>query len=103
MSTHKHPFRNVRLVYRRSSPVLKCAVLAALVLSTAALLALRSSISSEQESICQLQDQALVLQQQNGQLQDDIADLGSPESIKSIATQKLGLTDPATKFFSPAD
>ena len=103
MSPHKHPFKNVRLVYRRSSPVLKCAVLAALLLSTAALLTLRSSISSEQESVRQLQEQAVVLQQQNSQLQDDIADLGSPESIRNIATQKLGLTDPATKFFSPAD
>ncbi len=103
MSNHKHPFTNIRLVYRRSSPVLKCAVLAALLLSTAALLSLRSSISNEQKSISQLHQQTLVLQQQNGQLRDDIADLGSVESIKNIATKKLGLTDPDAKFFSPAD
>ncbi len=103
MSNHKHPFANIRLVYRRSSPVLKCAVLAVLVLSAAALLTLRSSISGEQASIRQLHQQTLVLQQQNQQLNSDIADLGSVDSIRNIASRKLGLTDPAAKFFSPAD
>ncbi len=103
MFNHKQPFTRIRLVYLRSSPVLKCAVLAALLLSTAALLSLRSSISSEQESIRQLQQQAIELQQQNAQLHSDIADLGSEESIRTIAAKKLGLTDPGAKFFSPAD
>ena len=100
---NKNPFRRIRLVYRRSSTLLKCAVLATIVLSTAALIAIRSAILQNQAEAEALRARAVVLEQENGQLKKSIAELGTIQSIKSIATAQLGLVDPDTEFFTPAD
>ena len=99
----KNPFRRIRLVYRRSSTLLKCVVLATIVLSTAALIAIRSSILQTQAEAESLRAQAAVLEQENGRLEKSIAELGTIQSIKSIATAQLGLVDPNTEFFTPTD
>lgn len=99
----KNPFRRIRLVYRRSSTLLKCVILATIVLSAAALLAIRSSILQTQAEAEALRAQAAILEQENGRLEKSIAELGTIQSIKSIATAQLGLVDPGTEFFTPAD
>ena len=44
MATGRNPFKRIRLVYRRSSTLVKCAAVAALVVCTIALLTLRHAI-----------------------------------------------------------
>ena len=99
----KNPFRHIRLVYRRSSPLTKCVVLVAIVLSTLALITLRITIQSEQKQQQQLQLQAAQLELENYQLTRQIAELGTVESVKRIATLQLGLVDPDSQFFTPSN
>ena len=101
MATKKHPLRNIRLVYRRSSTLVKCVVLTAILLSTAALLILRITIQNEQSKQAELQLQAAQLEQDNKTLTRNIAELGTVQSVKRIATLQLGLVDPNSQFFTP--
>ena len=102
MAAKRNPFRHIRLVYRRSSTLLKCVVLATIILSTAALVILRTSIQSEKSQQAQLQEQAAQLQQDNQVLTRYIAELGTVQSVKRIATLELGLIDPNSQFFTPS-
>lgn len=103
MSTKKNPLRHIRLVYRRSSALLKCVILATIVLSVAALIILRVSIQTAQDQQAALQEQAAQLEQNNKILTQNIAELGTVESVKRIATLQLGLVDPNSQFFVPSD
>jgi len=103
MNGKNNPFSHIRLVYRRSSTLLKCVVLAAIVLSTAALIILRVSIQTAQGQQADLQEQAAQLEQENRVLTQQIAELGTVESVKRIATLQLGLVDPNSQFFVPSN
>lgn len=103
MNTKRNPFKHIRLIYRRSSSLVKCVVLVAIVLSTVALIALRISIQSEQGRQTQLLQQQAQLQQENLELTRNIAQLGTVESVKRIATLELGLVDPNSQFFTPSN
>lgn len=97
----QNPFQQIKLVYRRSSLALKILVLVTILVSTAALIALRVTLNGYQEQSDVLQSRAAQLQQENEALEEDIAALGSKDSIKEIAQEELGLVDPESKFFSP--
>lgn len=99
----KNPLSHIRLIYRRSSTLVKCAVLSAIVLSTAALIILRISIQSAKGQQAELQQQAALLEQENRAITRQIAELGTVESIKRIATLELGLVDPNSQFFTPGN
>ena len=99
----KRPFSHIRLVYRRSSILVKSVVLATLVLSILALVILRISIQSNQGQQADLQLQAALLEQENRALTKQIAELGTVESVKRIATLQLGLVDPDSQFFTPSN
>ena len=103
MQGKRNPFRYIRLRYRRSSPLVKCAVLVAIVVCTVALIALRISIGSQQGQQAQLQQQAAQLELEKSNLTRSIAELGTVESIKRIATLQLGLVDPNSQFFTPSN
>ena len=103
MNARKNPFRHIRLIYRRSSTLVKCVVLAAIVLSTVALITLRISIRAEQKKQEQLYLQQAQLEQENYELTRNIAELGTVESVKRIATLQLGLVDPDSQFFTPSN
>lgn len=103
MNGKKNPFSHIRLIYRRSSTLTKCVVLVAIVLSTLALVALRISIQTEQGQQEKLQLQAAQLEQENYELTRNIAELGTVESVKRIATLQLGLVDPDSQFFTPSN
>ena len=99
----KQPFKSIRLVYRRSSVLVKSVVLATLVLSILALIVLRVSIQSAQGQQSDLKQQAALLEQENRALTKQIAELGTVESVKRIATLQLGLVDPDSQFFTPSN
>ena len=96
MSNRKNPFRHIRLVYRRSSPLLKCVVLAAIVLSTAALLMLHISIRDTRQEIDALRSEAARLEQENNRLEQNIGNLGSVQGVQNTAQEELGLVNPDT-------
>ena len=101
MKSKNNPFRHIRLIYRRSSTLVKCVVLATILLSTVALLALRFTIQSEQTHQEQLRLEQAQLELKNRELTKNIAQLGTVESVKRIATMELGLVDPNSQFFTP--
>ena len=103
MASFKNPLSRIRLVYRRSSTLLKCVVLAAVVLSMAALLALRASISAEQKKQEDLRHQAAVLEETIQEYKDRIDELGSVQSVEQIAQDELGLVDPNTVILNPVE
>ena len=103
MANRKNPFSRIRLVYRRSSPLLKCIVLVAIILSTAALLTIRYSIRSSQQELEQLRNQAARLEQENQQLDQQTSELGTVDSIKQIAQEELDLVDPDAIIFHTVD
>ena len=103
MTKQNNPFRHIRLVYRRTSPLMKCVVLAAILLSAAALVLLRTSIQQSKQQQAQLQQQAIQLVQENRELTKNIAELGTVESVKRIAEMELGLVDPNSQFFTPGE
>ena len=103
MNARKNPFSHIRLIYRRSSTLVKCVVLAAIVLSTVALITLRISIRAEPKKQEQLHLQQAQLEQENYELTRSIAELGTVESVKRIATLQLGLVDPDSQFFTPSN
>jgi cell division protein FtsL len=96
-------FQRIRLVYRRSSLLLKVLVLVTILASAAALLALRGLMLGYQQQRQALQSQALQLQQENAKLTEHIAELGTEDSIRRIAMEELGLMDPNGQFFNPGE
>ena len=98
-----NPFQRIRLVYRRSSILLKILVLVTILASVAALAGLQLAISNYQQQSQVLQSQAATLQQKNEELTQKIAELGTKASIRRIATEELGLVDPNSLFFTPGE
>lgn len=103
MAQKQKLFHRFRLVYRRSSTLVKCVVLVSIVLSAAALFAIRASILNAKQEKEDLRAQAAVLEQENSQLAKNISQLGTIESIRYIAMHELGLVDPKSEFFIPTE
>ena len=101
MNRLKKFLSRIRLVYRRSSPLLKCVVVATLVLATVALLVIRSAIVQYQDRTEQLRKEAAALEAQNQQLQEDMGQQNTVAGILKIAKEKLGLVDPNAVIFDP--
>ena len=99
----QNPFQRIRLVYRRSPLLLKILVLVTILASAAALLALRTITLGYQQQSQALQAQAAQLQQENADLTERIAELGTEASIRRIAIEELGLMDPYAQFFNPGE
>ena len=103
MEKKRNSLGHIRFIYRSSSPLTKCVVLVAIVLSTLALITLRVGIQAQQEQQKKLQEQAAQLEYENYQLAKQIAEIGTVESVKRIATEELGLVDPDSQFFTPGE
>lgn len=103
MNKKNHPFSHIRIIFRRTSPLMKCVVLTAIVACTVALIALRVNILQNRQRQQDLQQQAIQLVQENKALTQNIAKLGTEESIRRIAETELGLVDPNTQFFTPGN
>ncbi len=99
MAKGKSFFDRFRLVYRRSSPLLKCVVLATIVLCTAALIAIRVGILRYQDATDDLRAQAAELEREKKSLEVKIGQLGTVQSVKDIAREQLGYVDPDTIIF----
>lgn len=91
MNKRKNPLSNVRLVYRPGKALIKIALLAVIVLSTAALITIHTAIDRSEKRREALRNEAISLEQENQALQEDIDALGSKDSIIEIAGKQLGL------------
>ena len=96
-------FKHIRIVYKRSSTLLKCVVLTALIVSAAALLTLRGAYVQQLAQQEMLRQQAAELEQENSLLIRNISQLGTLQGIRRIATEELGLVDPGTVIFVPEE
>lgn len=103
MSKKNHPFSHIRIIFRRTSPLMKCVVLTAIIACTVALIALRVNILQSRQRQEDLKQQAIQLVQENKALTQNIAKLGTEESIRRIAETELGLVDPDSQFFTPGN
>ena len=95
--------RSFKLVTKKTSPVTKAAIVAAVVLSVVALAALYGSIDHLQNQYDALRQQAMELESGNGVLQQYIAELGTLESAIRIAMEELGLTFPDSVIYVPGN
>jgi len=95
--------KRIRLVYRRSTPLMKTAVVSAIVLSVAALLVLQLTITATENRTKELAEQAARLEQENQDLNEKIDALGSADSVEQIAKDELGLSDPEDVIIEPEE
>lgn len=98
-----HFLSRIRLVYRRSSTLLKCVVLTTIILCTVTVIALTAMRIHEQRVKETARKEAAVLEQENQAVKDDIAILGTVEGIKKIAQEFLGLVDPDSIIFGSSE
>lgn len=95
--------KRTRFVYRQSSNFTKTVVATALLLSIVALVSLGIATHNAKQQAKALADQAAQLEQENGELQDNIDALGSADSVDQIAKDELGLVDPDTIVVRPEE
>ena len=84
MANLPNPFRRVRLVFRHSSPLLKCVVLTCIVLAIVALLVIGSAIRKTQAAREADRARAAQMEQENAQMEKINAQKGTIEWIKQI-------------------
>ena len=92
-----------QLQYRRTPPLHKVVVAAAIVLSSMTLISLRLGHWEAEDKLSDLQHRASQLTQENQELRERIDRLGTTDSIREIATEELGLVDPDTIIIENAD
>jgi len=93
----------IRLVYRRSSILLKCVVLTTIVLCTVTVIAVTAMRIHEDRQKEIARREAAALEQENQTIVDKTAILGTVEGIKQIATEVLGLVDKDTIVFETTE
>lgn len=89
----------VRIKFRKSSMLVKTALLAVLVLSAAALMLLRTELKRTKQDTEAQRSEAVALEQKNSELDEKIADLGTVEGIIRIAEEELALVEKGTIIF----
>ena len=91
-----NPFSKFKLVFYRSSPVVKIVAVVAIVFSMLAVTAVTWVRLEVQDRTNQLRGEAALLEQENAALSAKIAILGSVQGVRQIAEEELGLVDPDT-------
>ena len=84
---------------KRSGILMKIVILALLVYGGILLSGTRTRIEQAEADRTVLQARVDAVQQENAELEYDIAHAGDPETIASIARAKLGLVKPGEKIF----
>lgn len=92
---------NIKVVLHPGKLVLKILVLIMVIACIAALLMLTLAILDARREVEALRRQAADLQIENNQLQQDIDQLGTVQSIIKIAMEKLGLIQPDAIIIKP--
>lgn len=101
MADKQNLFSRVRLVYRRSSLLLKCSVLTTIVLCTVCLGIFGHTIRENRQLAEAKRQEAAALESENKQLTDKKDALGTVQSVEQIASEELGLVKPGTEIITP--
>ena len=101
MAEKQIPRKNVKVEMRSTSNVLKIVLIALIVFSMAALIALRWVHNGILAETQQKREQAAAMEGANADLQEKIDNIGSVQSIRQIAQDELGLADPDTVLIHP--
>ena len=101
MAETKKPLRNVQVKFRRSRPITKILVIAAIVLSTVALLTLRWVQNDIERNTQEMREEAAELVKENAELEQKKDNAGSVQGVMDIAESELGYVDPDAVFFEP--
>ena len=99
MANEKIPLRNIQITFRKSSPLVKVAVIVAILLFSAAMISLRISQRELEKQTADMQKEAAQLVEENEELDEKIDDVGSVQSIQDIAQEELDMVFPDTVFF----
>ena len=91
--------RSFQFKYRHSPLVLKCAVLATVVLSAAALTVLTAGINHYKAMEEAARNQAVQLEQENKNDQELLDRKDTVQGIKDIAKEECGLVEPDTTIY----
>ena len=79
----------------------RCFLLLALICVMAMAITIRSGITASRGyDLVQIQQQAQALEKENEHLKIEIAQMKSPERIRRIATDKLGMSTPKNVYFA---
>lgn len=101
MAEKKHALRNVQIKFRRSKRITKILVIAAIALSTVALLTLRGVQTRIERHTQEMREEAGQLAKENEELEQKKDNADSVQGIKDIAESELDYVDPDTTFFEP--
>lgn len=91
----------VRFRFQHGSPLLKALLIVMILVCTVSLLALRNTIAETEAETDLLRQQAALLEKENHDLAQNIAEIGTVQGIKRIASQMLDLVESGANFFSP--
>ena len=94
-------FSKFQLVKKRGKKLTIVMLVIAILLSAGALAALHFSMVTLKNRTEDLKNQAVYLEGENAQLQEDIDQIGSIQSIVEIAEKELGLVQPDAVFYQP--
>ena len=94
-------FSKFRLVKKRGKKLTIVMLVIAILFSAGALAMLHFSIGSLKNRTEDLRNQAIHLEGENAQLQEDIDQVGSIQSIVDIAEKELDLVQPDAIFYQP--
>lgn len=103
MTKRRNPPGQIRLVYQRSSTLVKCIVITTIILCAIGLLVLRLELLQANADYEANRHTAAQLELENHALETYISQLGTVEGVKHIARTELGLVPPDTIFFVPTD
>ena len=95
--------KHIRLEFRRSSSRMTIFIIGIIVFGIIGLFVLQNAIQRTEAANDELADQAAQLEQDNSQLTENIAGLGTVQGVEQIARDELGLVDPDTVLIQPGD
>lgn len=91
--------RKYRVVFKKTSPLVKAVILIAILLSTIALVTLHATIEQSRSQYEAMRQHAGMLEENNQSLIQQIGDVDALETIIQIAMERLGLVLPDTTIF----
>ncbi len=93
--------RTIKIQLRPAPNVLKIVLIILILLSVAALVALRQVHNGIQAEIDAMKDQAAAVEFANQELEEKKENIDSVQNIQAIAQEELGLVDPNTILMDP--
>lgn len=91
--------RKYRVVFKKTSPLVKAVILIAILLSTIALVTLHATIEQSRSQYEAMRQHAGMLEESNQSLVQQIGEVDALETIIQIAMERLGLVLPDTTIF----